>query len=67
MLEELSGAHLEMMRGILTTVPFAKLLGIELVAASKGSATLRFVIRPELTQNYGLMHGGAMASLISSR
>ena len=64
--EELSGAHLEMMRGILTTVPFAQLLGIELVAASKGSATLRFVIRPELTQNYGLMHGGAMASLIDT-
>jgi len=64
--EELSSEHLELMRSVLKTVPFAQLLGIELLAASRGSATMRLMIRPELTQNYGLLHGGAMASLIDT-
>ena len=66
MAEELSSEHLELMRSVLKTVPFAQLLGIELLAASRGSATMRLMIRPELTQNYGLLHGGAMASLIDT-
>lgn len=64
--EEVSAEHLERMRAILKTVPFAQLLGLEIVAASRGSATLRMPIRKELTQNYGLLHGGAMASLIDT-
>jgi uncharacterized protein (TIGR00369 family) len=64
--DEISGEHLELMRTVLTQVPFAQLLGIELVAATSGSAILRLAIRPELKQNQGLLHGGAMASLIDT-
>ena len=66
MAEELSLEQLERMRARLATVPFARLLGLELVSASPGVATLKLVIRPELTQNYGILHGGAMASLIDT-
>ena len=64
--EEISGEQLERMRARLATVPFAQLLGLELVSASRGVATLKLELRPELTQNYGILHGGAMASLIDT-
>lgn len=50
----------------LDSVPFAKLLGIELEELDIGTATLAFEIRPELKQNKGVVHGGAIASLIDS-
>ena len=50
----------------LDSVPFAKLLGIELEELDTGTATLAFEIRPELKQNKGVVHGGAIASLIDS-
>ncbi|MGI8732279.1 MAG: PaaI family thioesterase [Pyrinomonadaceae bacterium] len=50
----------------LDSVPFAKLLGIELEQIDTGTATLAFEIRPELKQNTGVVHGGAIASLIDS-
>jgi len=64
--ESVSDEHLERMRTVIKTVPFAQLLGLEIVAASHGCATLRMEIRSEVTQNYGLLHGGAMASLIDT-
>ena len=50
----------------LESVPFAKLIGIELEEIEAGTATLAFDIRPELKQNHGVVHGGAIASLIDS-
>lgn len=50
----------------LDSIPFAKLIGIELEEIDSGSATLAFDIRPELKQNTGVVHGGAIASLIDS-
>lgn len=50
----------------LDSVPFAKLIGIELEAIDSGTATLAFDVRPELKQNKGVVHGGAIASLIDS-
>jgi uncharacterized protein (TIGR00369 family) len=64
--EEISGEHFEKLRDVLRDVPFAQFLGIELVAASVGSATLTLEVRDELKQNYGVLHGGAMASLIDT-
>src|SRR3982750_1533947 len=64
--EELSEQRRGMMREILRRVPFAQLLTIELVTASVGSATLRLPVRPEFKQNYGVLHGGAMASVIDT-
>lgn len=47
-------------------VPYARLLGIELEQVIPGEATLTLVIRPELSQNHGVVHGGAIASLIDT-
>jgi len=48
------------------TVPFAKLIGLELKAVEPGRAVLTMEIREELKQNHGVVHGGAIASLIDS-
>lgn len=50
----------------MATVPYAGLLGIKLEKISSGSATLRMQVRKEFTQNHGVVHGGAIASLIDS-
>jgi uncharacterized protein (TIGR00369 family) len=50
----------------LADVPFAGLLGIELENLASGSATLGIRVRKKLTQNHGVVHGGAIASLIDS-
>jgi len=64
--EEIVAGDLKHLRALLGEVPFARFLGIELVEATHGSVTLRLEIRPELIQNQGLLHGGAMASLIDT-
>jgi acyl-CoA thioesterase len=41
-------------------------LGLELVALAPGEATVKLPLRDELRQPYGLLHGGATASLIDT-
>jgi len=48
------------------SVPFLKLLGVEVEAAGPGTATLRLPLRHELMRNDNIVHGGVMASLIDS-
>ena len=48
------------------SVPFLKLLGIEVESAAAGTATLVLPVREELMRNDGIVHGGALASLIDS-
>jgi acyl-CoA thioesterase len=62
----LSVVQLQQLREALDRVPFAKLLGIELVTAGQGTATLRLSITADLKQIHGVMHGGATASLIDT-
>jgi uncharacterized protein (TIGR00369 family) len=50
----------------LGTVPFARLIGIELEEIGSGTATLAVKVRKELTQNQGVVHGGVIASLIDT-
>ena len=57
---KLDPAHVERVSTALDSVPFAKLLGIELEEIDVGVATLGF------KQNHGVVHGGAIASLIDS-
>ena len=47
-------------------VPFVRLIGLELVDVKVGEASIRLAIRDELRQPYGLLHGGATASLIDT-
>ena len=62
----LSDAEIARIRQAIRRVPFATLLGIELEQAERGSATLRLNIRDELRQIHGVMHGGAIATLIDT-
>lgn len=63
---KLDPEQIKRIEAALDSVPFAKLLGIELEEIDLGTATLAFEIRPELKQNKGVVHGGAIASLIDS-
>ncbi len=47
-------------------VPFVQLIGMELVTLEIGEARIRLDMRDELRQPYGLLHGGATASLIDT-
>ncbi len=47
-------------------VPYVQLLGMELVDISFGEARLRLKMRDDLRQPYGVLHGGATASLIDT-
>ncbi len=63
---KITAAQLRRIQKAVATVPFARLLGIELDEVGKGTATLGLNIRRELTQNHGVVHGGAIASLIDT-
>ena len=47
-------------------VPYARLLGFELVDLSANTAKVKLAMRDELRQPYGVLHGGATASLIDT-
>lgn len=63
---KITAAQLRRIRKAVDTVPFAQLLGIELDDISSGTATLGLDVRDELKQNHGVVHGGAIASLIDT-
>jgi len=63
---KITAAQLRRIKKAIDTVPFARLLGIELDDISRGTATLGLNVRKQLTQNHGVAHGGAIASLIDT-
>ena len=63
---KLTAAQARRIKKALDSVPYIDLLGIELEEVNSGSATLSFQVRKELTQNHGVVHGGAIASLIDT-
>ena len=63
---ELSPDRAEEIRNAIGNIPFAKLLGIEVVEITSGRAKLSLTIKDDLKRNYGIVHGGAIASLIDS-
>lgn len=63
---KLTAAQIKRARKALGDVPYAGLLGIEIESLASGSATLGIRVRKKLTQNHGVVHGGAIASLIDS-
>jgi uncharacterized protein (TIGR00369 family) len=62
----LPAERLERIERAIEAVPYAQLLGIELEKVVPGEASLTLAIRPELRQNHGVVHGGAIASLIDT-
>jgi len=63
---KLTAAQLERIQKALDSLPFAKLIGIELDQIDAGVATLGLMVRNDLMQNNGVVHGGAIASLIDT-
>ena len=51
---------------IKTNCPFADLLGVKVLKKEEGRASMVLPLREELTNPYGMMHGGALASLADS-
>jgi uncharacterized protein (TIGR00369 family) len=51
---------------VVRNTPYLQHLGIELVEMSEGSAVMKMPMKEELRQPYGLLHGGATASLIDT-
>jgi uncharacterized protein (TIGR00369 family) len=51
---------------VVRNTPYLRHLGIELVEMSEGSAVMKMPMKEELRQPYGLLHGGATASLIDT-
>jgi len=62
----LTAAQTQRIQKAVDKVPYAHLLGIELDDISEGFATLGLDIRKDLKQNHGVVHGGAIASLIDT-
>ena len=63
---ELDPARLARARKAFASVPYAKLLGLELGEIKRGQATIQLTVRDDLKQNQGVVHGGAVASLIDT-
>lgn len=64
--KKVAAAAARRLQRALDSVHYAHLLGIELEEVVDGTASLFFQVRKELTQNQGLVHGGAIASLIDT-
>src|SRR5258705_4656259 len=63
---KLTAAQEKRVRQALDKVPFAKLLGIELESFEAGSAVLALKLNARLKHTNGVVHGGAIASLIDT-
>jgi acyl-CoA thioesterase len=63
---QLSAEELARLRDAFAQVHYARLLGFEFVTAERGAATLALEVREELTRMGGILHGGALASLIDT-
>lgn len=63
---QLSADELARLRETFSQVPYARLLGLEFVRAERGTATFALDVREELTRMGGILHGGAVVSLLDT-
>ena len=63
---EISSDELARLREAFARVPYARLLGLEFVGAERGTARFAVDVREELTRMGGILHGGAIVSLLDS-
>ena len=64
--DELDPRKLERARSAFAAVPYAKFLGLQLGEIRPGEVSIHLDVRAELKQNQGVVHGGAIASLIDT-
>jgi uncharacterized protein (TIGR00369 family) len=62
----LSAEELARLRETFARVPYVGLLGFEFVRAERGAATFALDVREELTRMGGILHGGAVVSLLDT-
>lgn len=65
-MSELDPAKLNRARNAFASVPYARFLGLELGDLADGQVSVHLQVRDELLQNQGVVHGGALASLIDT-
>src|SRR5947208_9907137 len=53
-------------RDAFAAVPYARFLGLQLGELREGEVSIHLDVRDELKQNQGVVHGGAIASLIDT-
>ena len=66
MSNEIDPRKFERARKAFASVPYAKFLGLQLGSVGEGEASICLDARDELKQNQGVVHGGAIASLIDT-
>lgn len=59
-------SRLERVRNAFHKVAYARFLGLELCELKSGDVTVCLDVRDEVKQNHGVVHGGAIASLIDT-
>ena len=59
-------SRLERARNVFDKVAYARFLGLELCELKSGDVTVCLDVRDEVKQNHGVVHGGAIASLIDT-
>lgn len=64
--EPFGADELARLRDAFAQVHYARLLGLEFVSAERGEATIALEVREELTRMGGILHGGALASLVDT-
>lgn len=65
-MSDLDTAKLSRAREAFAAVPYAKFLGLKLGEVANGEVSIQLEVRDELKQNRGVVHGGAVASLIDT-
>ena len=63
---EISSDEFARLREAFARVPYARLLGLEFVGAERGAARFALDAREDLTRMGGILHGGAIVSLLDS-
>ena len=63
---EIDPQKLARARSAFASVPYARFLGLQLGEVRHGEASIYLDVRDELRQNRGVVHGGAIASLIDT-
>lgn len=62
----LTAEELAQLKEIFARIPYVRLLGLEFVSAGRGEAVFAVEAREELTRMGGIMHGGAVVSLMDT-
>ena len=63
---ELDEVRVARIHDAFASVPYAKFLGLELGEMKPGEASIHLAVRDDLRQHRGVVHGGAVASLIDT-